>query len=849
MKLVFSRRRWFAAVLLLLLLFLFRPGASRLKTRIISSISSGLGRSVDIGKVRLRLLPRPGFDLENLVVYDDAAFGAEPMLRASDVTASLRLLSLLRGHIEIARLSLTDTSLNLVRGDNGHWNLETLLERTSHLPLAPTAKSKASPRPGFPYIEATSARINFKNGPEKKPYALSNAEFSLWQDSENAWGVRLKAQPVRTDLNLNDTGIIHVDGSWQRAATLRETPLQFALEWDHAQIGQLTKLVSGFDQGWRGGVQLQLTLQGTPAKLQISSDTGIDDFRRYDITSGDPLRLAAHCDGQYSSVDRAFHEILCNAPVNGGYIGLKGGSGFLGSRNYDLVLSAQDVPANSVAALIRRIKKNLPDDLVVGGTLRGNVTLTQKGVDSRFHMDGRGEISGLHLASAASQAEIGPETVPFLLTSEDLPRSRMVHHAGEQQLFHARFPAGPHLELGPFALSRGRATVRGWLDHQGYDFNLTGEAEVGKMLASARVFGIPALRALVEGPSQVDLQIAGAWVQWGGGAPQTFSGPQVTGMAKLRNTRITFRGAAAPVEIVAGDLRLFPDHARLENFTAKAANASWTGFIDIPRGCGTPAACEAHFALNTKQLSFADIADWVSPRPKEKPWYRVLQAGSSPSSFFVVVHASGSIAAEHAQMEKFPATHFATNLSLESGKLQMTELHADMLGGTFRGGWEMDFADKPAVSAGHGSWKSVSLDKLAAAMNDPWISGAGNASFKIRATGSSASAFWESAEATINFEVNNGELSHVSLEAEAPLKVTHLSGEARLHDGTFETKDARLDSPDGSFQLTGTASLKRQLEMKMTRRAGSSGGYAISGTLASPRIQPLPGPEQARLKR
>ena len=119
---------------------------------------------------------------------------------------------------------------------NGRWNLEALLERTAHTPLAPTGKAKLEPRPGFPYIAATGARINFKNGQEKKPYALTNAEFSLWQDSENAWGVRLKAQPFRTDLNLNDTGILEVDGTWQRAATLRETPLQLNIEWNRASL-------------------------------------------------------------------------------------------------------------------------------------------------------------------------------------------------------------------------------------------------------------------------------------------------------------------------------------------------------------------------------------------------------------------------------------------------------------------------------------------------------------------------------------------------------------------------------------------------------------------------------------
>ena len=59
-------------------------------------------------------------------------------------------MSLLRGRLEIARLDLSEPSLNLVHGQNGRWNLEALLERTAHTPLAPTAKAKAEPRPAFP---------------------------------------------------------------------------------------------------------------------------------------------------------------------------------------------------------------------------------------------------------------------------------------------------------------------------------------------------------------------------------------------------------------------------------------------------------------------------------------------------------------------------------------------------------------------------------------------------------------------------------------------------------------------------------------------------------------------------
>src|SRR2546423_10522479 len=303
---------------LLLALFLIRPGAGRSRTRIVTAIGLALGRQVDVSSVHIRLLPHPGFDLENFVVHDDPAFSAEPVIRSQQVTAELRVTSLLRGRLEISRLSLTEPSLNLVRDRQGHWNLENLLERAAQIPVAPTKKANAEARPGFPYIEADRGRINLKLEQEKKPYALMAADFALWQELENVWGMRLKAQPVRMDFNLTDTGTVSVNGSWQRAATLRETPLQFTMEWTDAQLGQVSKLVSGKDKGWRGTVKLSATLSGTPADLNVETDASVQDFRRYDILGGGALRLAAQCTSRYSSVDHALSRLACRAPVADG---------------------------------------------------------------------------------------------------------------------------------------------------------------------------------------------------------------------------------------------------------------------------------------------------------------------------------------------------------------------------------------------------------------------------------------------------------------------------------------------------------------------------------------------------
>lgn len=851
MKVFSSKRQVAVAVLIVLALFLIRPGASRLKTRLILSISRGVGRSVDIGAVHIRLLPQPGFDLHNFVVYDDPAFGAEPILRASEVTADLRLMSLVRGRLEIARLDLTEPSLNLVHEQGGRWNLEALLERTAHIPLAPTAKAKSEPRPGFPYIEGSSGRINFKVGAEKKPYALTNADFALWQDSENSWAVRLKAQPFRGDLNLNDTGQLQVNGTWQRAAVLRETPLQFNVEWSRAQVGQLTKLFTGNDQGWRGGIQLDVALAGTPAKLRIVSDGSIDDFRRYDITSGRALRMAAHCDAEYSTITHEFQQLMCNAPVGDGFITLTGDMGFPGSHNYSVAVTAENVPASAAAVVVQRVKKNLPDDLKAQGTIRGSFSL-QEDVQSgtKPEVAGRGEIANLELSSGANTFEIGPETIPFVLVGDSAERG-VRKQPGIKVAAAMRSPDGPHLEIGPFALGSGHAgvpAVVGWVNRGGYDFAIAGETDTVKALRLARTMGLAALPAVVEGSAQVDLRVAGSWR--GNGTATGFIGPQVTGMARLRNVRIAVRGTGKPVTIISAEMQLMPDKVRLGKLNATAAGSEWSGWVETPRGCGTPETCPARFALNASQIALSALHEWIQPDAKKREWYQVLgsKAQQAPS-ILGRLRASGQVTADRLQAHGVVATRASANVSLEKGNLQISQVAADVLGGTYRGQWRADFGVKPAACSGSGNFSGLLLANLADAMKDPWITGKANASYDVK--GRCPADFWQSAEGTLHVEMRDGIFSHVIIgDGSEPLRVTRLSGEAQLHAGMIEITNTKLDSPDGKYQLSGTVSLKREVDLKLAQvpNGVTAVGYAITGTLAEPRVAPLAGTEQARLK-
>jgi hypothetical protein len=836
-----------AAVVILLGLFVLRPGVSRLKARITNSISRAVARPADVGSVQLRFLP-PGFDLQNVVIYEDPAFGAEPMLRAPEVTASVRLSSLLRGRLDISRLELTEPSLNLVRRADGRWNWEALLERTARTPLAPTAKSKSETRPGFPYIEASSGRINFKAGAEKKPYALLNADFALWQESENEWGVRLKAEPLRTDMSLSDTGLLRMNGTWQRAGSLRETPLQFSVEWDRAQLGQLTKLIFGNDKGWRGEVRVDAALNGIPAAMKVAADLSIADFHRYDIADSAGLRLAAHCDGSYSSVEAMVRGIECGAPVGDGRITLSGDAGLPGVHRIDLALKVEDVPANALAQVARRAKKNLPADLISAGTVQGSFSVTEDAESRVAEFSGHGEIANLRLRSAKTKVEFVATSIPFVLRSgrgsAAGAKSGRPHDDGRAQA-----ADGLRVEYGPFPAGLGHpvpAQARGWIGRSGYEMAIRGDGEIAHTLRMATLLGLPAMKAGVEGAAQIDLEIAGSWAGNVVGTESGFALPEVTGTAQLRNVRAVVRGVRSPIEIASAELKLLRDGVRVEKLNARAADARWTGSVTLPRGCGMAGACVVGFNLNSDDVSLSAVHSWLSPAPSERRWYQVLAAEKAAApSFLGSLRASGKVNVGRLRIHNVVAEKVSAALDLEHGKLKLSDLRGDLLGGKHRGEWLVDFSGTTPVYTGAGTLSAISLETMADAMQDQWVSGTAGASYQITESSADGAAFWQAAEGTMQFDVRDGALPHVALARDEELRVMSWNGRARLHAGEIQIEQGRVISPNGTYGMTGTASLGSALDLRLTK-AGA--GYSITGTLAEPHVEMSTAETQARLK-
>jgi hypothetical protein len=381
------------------------------------------------------------------------------------------------------------------------------------------------------------------------------------------------------------------------------------------------------------------------------------------------------------------------------------------------------------------------------------------------------------------------------------------------------------------------------------------------------LFGLPALATAADGQAQIDLQIAGTWRGPNDGARAGFSNlsqPQVTGTAKLHSVRVEVRGTNEPIEISSANLQLLPAKVRVTKLTANAAHALWTGSLELPRGCGTPGACTVSFDLTTNQLNLSEVAQWVTARARPRPWYRLSandqteQTGQTGPTFFTTLHAEGNITANRlllpgAPANQLSANHVSADVSLDAGKLILSDLRGEFLSGKHRGEWQADFSVKPAVYTGSGTVSGIALRQLANAMHDEWIAGTASGNYEIAASGSASSDFWNSAEGIVQFDVRDGAMPHLLLRNEGdPLKIGRLLGRAHLQEGKIEIEEARLDSPAGNFQVSGTALLTRELDLKFVSKPDAIGGaktYAVGGTLAEPRVTQVSTPEtQARLK-
>jgi len=526
-------------LLVLVLLVVLPPliNANRFQRRIAASIGGSLGRPVHLDRVTFNVFPLPGFTLENLVVSEDPAFGMEPIIRANSVRATLRISSLWRKRVEFSTISFTEPSVNLVRAANGKWNLESILLQASRIEAAPTVQAKAGPAPRFPYIEATGARLNLKQGAEKMPLSLTEAEFALWLPNPQEWHVRLQARPSRTDTSVSDAGAVRLEGTLGRAASLGEVPLNLQGEWRNAPLGAASKVVLGQDAGLRGEMTLTATARGTVGKSAVQARLRLDDTRRADFVPPRTLSVDLECLGSATNAFHGFENVRCSWPPAGSGAQTVALAGSLPDiRRPKMATVAVGTPGISGSTLLdwlRIASARVPADVTAAGKMTGSVS---------YHPEEASPWEGEVLMADPSLKSVTAGTES--LVDGDI-RLRSVAQAAVEPHKHRGtvVASGSAFVLSPVSLALGGkdpAVLDGRADASGYTLHLVGMVTAQRLLALGAALPqlgdglaevVPVNRA-VTGPFRVDLVASRPW-----GGEQVWRNASVSGGHPRRGAR------------------------------------------------------------------------------------------------------------------------------------------------------------------------------------------------------------------------------------------------------------------------------------------------------------------------
>ncbi len=833
-----------AVFLVLLVAALVPPwiNVGRYRARVVDSISRALGRNVSASGISMQLLPRPGLVLSGFVVADDPSYGAEAMLRADEVAAYIRLSSLWRGRLEIGTLELSNPSLNLVRGPDGHWNVEELIQRTSQVSSAPTTAKHAEVRPRFPYIEATGGRINFKLGQVKKAFSFTDADFALWRDSETEWGLRLLAKPMRTDVEISDTGMLRVEGRFQSASELRNMPVTLKAEFNKGQLGQLTKLIYGRDRGWRGGATASANLTGTPAALSVVLDAGVDDFRRYDIALGQPLHMQVHCTGSFAADDASLNDVLCESPVTPGTLRITGNATHWGLDSYHIALTAQQLPMDRIVAFARHVKKDLPQDLNATGEAEAAFdVLKPAGEPGRWTGGGRTNHVALHSAVLGNDLQIGE--MEFTVPGGE-PSTPPAKTPKKKAAAVSAPPPGFALLVSPFPLAMGGASpavASGFFDAENYRATISGDVELTRLLRVARAFGIGTPGVGLAGGADVELDLAGAWAG--------FSAPVISGQMQLRNASAELQGVNEPLHIASAQTTIAGHSVNVSSFSGTLGTApAISGSANFPMHCSASDDCAVHFDLHTPELSLARINQLLNPAFRLQPWYHLLSLGEQRQDALLKLHADGKVELTHFQLGRLLSDNFQAHVVMNAGNVQLDILRSDLLGGHHTGKWTADFTASPPRYAGGGVMQKISMDQLSTFMHENWASGQTSGKYAISLQGKDPAALLNSATGSADFSWINGSLRKLALDGRpAPLTFSSLAGILNVGGGKLTFDNCAMKTVGGTFDVKGVATYDRNLNFTLQRTGGTS--YVVAGSLDQPQVTAVPGSAtQARLQ-
>jgi len=806
-----------AALLAIALLLPFLVNVNPFRGQIARALEATLGRPVEIRHVRLKLLSGPGFDLGQVSIAEDPAFGVEPLARMPALRATLRLRSLWTGRMAFSSLVFVEPSLNVVRNSEGRWNLESLLSR---------AAAGSRLRAALPYIELQDARINFKSGDTKSVFFLSGVHAALSAAPAAAPGPAQRrlhlwftGSPARTDRMLTDVGRLRVEGwlgSGNSGTTGVGENVRLKMELSDAYLADLLVLVSGTERGIHGVLNVQADLEGEPAALRARGMARLRDLHRWDMfppegVSSLELRFDALLDGPA----RLLEVQKVEAALGAGKLEARGTvSSLFEHPAWKGQVRFSGARAGSVFRAVQNFSPQLSPALRLNGALSGELSLEGPPLAIRGFVVGRDlqledtqRGGDTRLRAPVVRFDLLGSRVVLQPTTLEVERARSLNLAGN---WNWQTGSG---EISGSGRDLPLSAVSAWVQATGYSALPTG----------SRLRDLPR-----EGRLACNVR-----AEMARDAPARF-----TGWSQLARVRWTPAGLAAPVLLHAARLDFQPDQVRVSRIVASWGSATITGSVRFPLRPSPVYTAD----LRVNELDSAALATALRPAGATQG---VATGAAAPPLF----RAEGHLEVGRLRLRRLEVEAMEGAFRLAGRRLQLERAHGTFAHGLWTGSALIDFAPGGPVYQVNGHVRDVALATVAAL--SPGLEGiaAGQASGSVFVTSSG----WDAVELLDNLNMRmrlEGRdllLRNVDLEAAAAGQPSVSGGTSHFRSFTadlaVERRQVRLrrvlfEAPSATFQATGAVHFDHTADIEvLPLNHAPLSSFRLVGPLELPRAQ------------
>ena len=787
--------------------------AERYRHRLQAGLERTLHRQVTFGRVSVRVLPRPGFVIENAVIQEDPAFGSEPFVRVDRIECDLRWQTLLGAQLGFSHFRLQHPNINLVRKEGGGWNVERLflvltaadLENKGPRhddPVAGDLKNESPRRDGTspPDLEVEDGRVNFKLGENKKLLAITDLRAQLSFDPAHSHlRFQLLGSPVRADLPLPTPGAVELTGEWAPGKDLRG-PLNAVVRAREALVYDWAPLVTGRDAGLYGVMDAELRVAGSIRSLSFEGRSRLSDLHRWDqIPPSDSMPWTITFRGQ---LDRDRGRVLLEtteASFADSHVRLSGTIDYFpSSPELDLVLALE--------------RSRLEDLMALAGRLW---TLTG-GFGIRGRVDGMLAIQG-PWAAPHYGGFVGARNVVLYTRSATYPISELAVRIdnGGAHLATVRISLAPHVVLeAEGLLDRGAKSFP-------YELTLSCKtAPLRDVLNFGRALGLRTLQgwnALGSGTAAFHLN----------GSLIPPSRPALKGRAEIRAARLVIPGFTEPINVPRASLQVNGHEIIVDHLLAVLGTSVFSGRMEHQGDRRSPWI----FDLHTNALDLQQGASWFVALPHRNPGPLIRRfpglasfamEREVASNLFSSLNVRGHFSATKITFRETKLDKFQTGVEITGRVVRLSNATFQTAGAQGRLDGRVDLTGSPARLAGDVSLSGVGVQAIALHL-PPALRGARGS---VSMNGHFETAGLGQEEMSQNLEGRVGVVARdLSLPGFDPVgALVSLSGEGALEP---LRAPAGLRSATLNFQVH-----DRQVVLKKTTLEFSGARLSLSGSQA-----------------